>query len=94
MTLQEDRRNLFDRFTPVDVVRQVIGVGSVGMRVYLVLLEGRSGNDPLFLQVKQAAASVYQAHTRPSHHDKTERARPRPTDRSHRRWHGREAPGW
>ena len=45
-TLQEDRRHLFDRFTEADVVRQVVGVGSVGMRVYLVLLEGRSGSDP------------------------------------------------
>ncbi len=54
LTLQEDRRSLFDRFTVVDVVRQVVGVGSVGMRVYLVLLEGRTGADPLFLQVKQA----------------------------------------
>ncbi len=69
LTLQEDRRRLFDRFTLVDVVRQVVGVGSVGMRVYLVLLEGRSGDDPLFLQVKQAAASAYEAHIRPSCHD-------------------------
>jgi uncharacterized protein (DUF2252 family) len=60
---------LFDRFTVVDVVRQVVGVGSVGMRVYLVLLEGRSGDDPLFLQVKQAGASVYEAFTRPSQLD-------------------------
>ncbi len=42
LTLQEDRRSLFDRFTGVDVVRQVVGVGSVGMQVYLVLLEGRT----------------------------------------------------
>jgi uncharacterized protein (DUF2252 family) len=68
LTLQEDRRNLFDRFTEVDTVRQVVGVGSVGMRVYLVLLEGRSGADPLFLQVKQAGSSVYEAHTQPSRH--------------------------
>ena len=63
LTLQEDRRTLFDRFTEVDTVRQVVGVGSVGMRVYLVLLEGRSGSDPLFLQVKQAGPAVYEAHT-------------------------------
>ncbi|MGA7417183.1 MAG: DUF2252 domain-containing protein [Acidimicrobiales bacterium] len=69
LTLQEDRRRLFDRFTPVDVVRQVVGVGSVGMRVYLVLLEGRTGADPLFLQIKQAGPSVYEAHTRSSRHD-------------------------
>jgi uncharacterized protein (DUF2252 family) len=60
LSLQEDRRALFDRFTLVDVVRQVVGVGSVGMRVYLVLLEGRSGADPLFLQLKQAGPSVYE----------------------------------
>jgi uncharacterized protein (DUF2252 family) len=65
-TLQEDRRVLFDRFTVTDMVRQVVGVGSVGMRVYLVLLEGRSGADPLFLQLKQAGPSVYEAHARPS----------------------------
>jgi len=69
LTLQEDRRTLFDRFTEVDVVRQVVGVGSVGMRVYLVLMEGRSGADPLFLQAKQAVASVYEAHMQPSRYD-------------------------
>ncbi len=68
LTLQDDRRALFDRFTEADVVRQVVGVGSVGMRVYLVLLEGRSAADPLFLQVKQAGPSVYEAHTAPSIH--------------------------
>ena len=69
LTLQEDRRALFDRFAEADVVRQVVGVGSVGMRVYLVLFEGRSGDDPLFLQFKQAGPSVYAAHSRPSVHD-------------------------
>jgi uncharacterized protein (DUF2252 family) len=68
LTLADDRRFLFDRFTAVDMVRQVVGVGSVGMRVDLVLLEGRSGADPLFLQVKQAGPSVYEAHTQPSRH--------------------------
>jgi len=68
LTLAEDRQVLFDRFTAVDMVRQVVGVGSVGMRVYLVLFEGRSGADPLFLQVKQAGPSVYEAHTQPSRH--------------------------
>jgi uncharacterized protein (DUF2252 family) len=69
LTLQEDRRSLFDRFTEVDVVRQVVGVGSVGMQVYLILFEGRTGADPLFLQVKQAVSSVYEAYTQPSRHD-------------------------
>lgn len=68
MTLQEDRRHLFDRFTLVDLVRQVVGVGSVGMRVYLALFEGRSGDDPLFLQIKQAGPSVYASHLGPSQH--------------------------
>jgi uncharacterized protein (DUF2252 family) len=68
LTLQEDRRILFDRFTEVDAVRQVVGVGSVGMRVFLVLLEGRTGTDPLFLQVKQAGRSVYEDHAQPSLH--------------------------
>ena len=59
-SLQEDRRHLLDRFTPVDGVQQIVGVGSVGMRVYLVLLNGRHDNDPLFLQIKQAGPSVYE----------------------------------
>ena len=56
------RRHLLDRFRFCDAVRQVVGVGSVGMRVYLVLLEGRDGADPLFLQIKQAEPSVYEEH--------------------------------
>jgi uncharacterized protein (DUF2252 family) len=58
-SLPYERRYLLDRFTLVDLVRQVVGVGSVGMQVYLVLLEGRH-RDPLFLQVKQAGPSVYE----------------------------------
>ena len=65
-SLQDDHRTLFDRFTEVDTVRQVVGVRSVGMVVYLVLFEGRSGADPLFLQCKQAGSSVYEAHLRPA----------------------------
>jgi len=65
-SLQHDRRSLFDRFTLADAVRQVVGVGSVGMRVYLVLLEGRTGADPLFLQLKQAGPAVYEPYTQVS----------------------------
>ncbi len=68
LTLQPDRRRLFDRFTEADIVRQVVGVGSVGMQVYLVLFVGRSGTDPLFLQVKQAGPSVYESSERRSAH--------------------------
>ena len=67
-SLPEYRRHLLDRFSFVDAVRQVVGVGSVGMRVFLVLLEGRDGADPLFLQIKQAGPSVYEAHAGQSHH--------------------------
>ena len=73
-SLPEYRRHLLDRFSFVDATRQVVGVGSVGMRVILVLLEGRDGADPLFLQIKQADSSVYEAHCRPSsHHNHGER---------------------
>ena len=67
-SLSEDHQHLLDRFELVDVVRQVVGVGSVGMRVYLALLEGRSGDDPLFLQVKEATTSVYEPYLAPSSH--------------------------
>ena len=67
-SLPEYRRHLLDRFSFVDAARQVVGVGSVGMRVFLVLLEGRDGGDPLFLQIKQAGSSVYEAYCGPGHH--------------------------
>jgi len=67
-SLPEYRRYLLDRFSFVDAARQVVGVGSVGMRVFLVLLEGRDGTDPLFLQIKQAGPSVYEAYCGASRH--------------------------
>jgi uncharacterized protein (DUF2252 family) len=67
-SIPEYRRHLLDRFSFVDAARQVVGVGSVGMRVFLVLLEGRDDADPLFLQIKQAGCSVYEAYRGPSHH--------------------------
>jgi uncharacterized protein (DUF2252 family) len=57
-TLQDDRRHLLERFEFVDMARKVVGVGSVGTRAFIGLLEGRDGQDPLFLQVKEATASV------------------------------------
>jgi uncharacterized protein (DUF2252 family) len=57
-TLQADRRQLLERFRVVDMARKVVGVGSVGTRCYVVLLQGRDQQDPLFLQVKEATASV------------------------------------
>ena len=67
-SLPEYRRHLLDRFSFVDAAHQVVGVGSVGMRVFLVLLEGRDGADPLFLQIKQAGSSVYEAYRGSSRH--------------------------
>ena len=61
-TLPEDRRYLLERFTVVDVARKVVGVGSVGTRAFIVLLQGRDDQDPLFLQVKEASASVLEDH--------------------------------
>jgi uncharacterized protein (DUF2252 family) len=61
-TLQEDRRHLLERYRFVDAARKVVGVGSVGTRAYVVLLEGRDRDDPLFLQVKEAGASVLEGH--------------------------------
>ncbi|XVV09920.1 DUF2252 domain-containing protein [Actinoplanes sp. CA-131856] len=65
-SLPYERRSLLDRFTLVDAVRQVVGVGSVGMRVHLLLLQGRNGREPLFLQLKQAGPSVYEQFLGPS----------------------------
>ena len=61
-TLDGARRHLLERFQFVDAARKVVGVGSVGTRAYIVLLQGRDQQDPLFLQVKQAAASVLEDH--------------------------------
>ena len=61
-TLQEDRRHLLERFEVVDMARKVVGVGSVGTRAFIVLLQGRDEQDPLFLQVKEATASVLEDH--------------------------------
>jgi uncharacterized protein (DUF2252 family) len=61
-TLQEDRRHLLERFEVVDAARKVVGVGSVGTRAFIVLLQGRDQHDPLFLQIKEATASVLEAY--------------------------------
>jgi uncharacterized protein (DUF2252 family) len=61
-TLQDDRRHLLERFEVVDMARKVVGVGSVGTRAFIVLLQGRDTGDPLFLQVKEATKSVLEDH--------------------------------
>ena len=53
--LPGDRRHLLERFRFVDAARKVVGVGSVGTRAWVVLMVGNDDDDPLFLQVKEAA---------------------------------------
>ncbi len=61
-TLQDDRRRLLEHFEVIDFARKVVGVGSVGTRAFIVLLQGRDEHDPLFLQVKEATRSVLEAY--------------------------------
>ena len=65
-SLQTDRRLLLDRYRFVDLARKVVGVGSVGTRCWVALMMGRDDDDPLMLQVKEAEASVLEAHTEAS----------------------------
>ncbi len=61
-SLLPERRHFFARFTPIDVAFKVVGTGSVGLRDYVVYMEGNhpgSGIDPLFLQIKQESRSCY-----------------------------------
>jgi uncharacterized protein (DUF2252 family) len=61
-TLADNRRVLFDRFELVDIALKVVGVGSVGTRCMIVLFQGRDEDDPLFLQIKEAEAAVFEDH--------------------------------
>ena len=58
-TLLPERRHFLDQYVPVDVAFKVVGTGSVGLRDYLVYLEGNGENDPLFLQIKEEPGSAY-----------------------------------
>ena len=61
-TLQSDRRHLLEQYEFVELARKVVGVGSVGTRAWMALFLGRDDGDPLFLQIKQAQASVLEAY--------------------------------
>ncbi|MFJ3226806.1 DUF2252 domain-containing protein [Streptomyces sp. NPDC086783] len=61
-TLSEERRLLLDRYRFMDAARKVVGVGSVGVRCFVVLLAGRDEDDPLLLQLKEAGRSVLEEH--------------------------------
>jgi uncharacterized protein (DUF2252 family) len=65
-TLEFDRRVLLEEFELTDLAHKVVGVGSVGTRAWIALYLGRDGQDPLFLQVKEADPSVLEEHLGPS----------------------------
>jgi uncharacterized protein (DUF2252 family) len=65
-TLSPDRRRLVDSYRYVHAARKVVGVGSVGTRAWIVLLLGRDSDDPLFLQAKEAQASVLEPYVKES----------------------------
>ncbi|MDN0081150.1 DUF2252 domain-containing protein [Crenobacter sp. SG2305] len=66
-TLKEDRASLFDRFRCLDLAFKVVGVGSVGTRCLVALMED-DYEQPLFLQIKEARASVLERYTSKSKH--------------------------
>ncbi len=61
-TLQSDRRILLDHFSLTDLAHKVVGVGSVGLRAWVLLFEAGLGTESLLLQAKQAEASVLAAY--------------------------------
>ena len=65
-TLPDSIRRLLTRYKLVDFAIKVVGVGSVGTRCFIMLLEGEGSHDPLFLQIKEAASSVLEEHLPPS----------------------------
>jgi uncharacterized protein (DUF2252 family) len=65
-TLETDRRLLLEEYKFVDMAQKVVGVGSVGTRSWILLLMGKDERDPLFLQAKEAQASVLERFTKKS----------------------------
>ena len=61
-TMAESRREFLERYRFVDFALKVVGVGSVGTRCFMIVLEGRDEGDPLILQAKEATASVLEGH--------------------------------
>jgi uncharacterized protein (DUF2252 family) len=58
-TLLPERQHFFDLYRPLDVAFRVVGTGSVGLRDYVVYMEGNGSEDPLFLQIKEEPFSAY-----------------------------------
>jgi uncharacterized protein (DUF2252 family) len=65
-TLPGDRQHLLEGYEFQRIARKVVGVGSVGTRAWVVLLTGTGESDPLFLQAKEAEASVLEPYAGPS----------------------------
>lgn len=65
-TLQDDRQELLKRYEIIDMGHKVVGVGSVGLLAFVLLMRGRDDNDLMVLQLKQAQSSVLEAFTRKS----------------------------
>jgi uncharacterized protein (DUF2252 family) len=68
-SLPPDRRRLLDRYRHTHAARKVVGVGSVGTRAWVVLMLGGDGDDPLFIQAKEAERSVLEPFTAKSAYD-------------------------
>ncbi len=58
-SLLPERQHFFDLYRPLDVAFRVVGTGSVGLRDYVVYMEGNGSDDPLFLQIKEEPNSAY-----------------------------------
>lgn len=63
LSLADERKTLLKNYRITDVVRKVVGVGSVGTRCWVVFLTGNHSDDPLFLQIKEAQPSVLEPYT-------------------------------
>jgi len=68
-SLPPNRRSVLSRFSLADAALKVVGVGSVGTRCWVILLRDRDHDEPLFLQVKEATASVLEEHLPRSEYD-------------------------
>jgi hypothetical protein len=66
LSLPRERRYLIDQYSVADAARKAVGVGSVGTRCWIVVMEGNSKHDPLVLQIKQARHSVLEPYTEKS----------------------------
>ncbi|MBV9759426.1 MAG: DUF2252 domain-containing protein [Acidobacteriaceae bacterium] len=67
-SLAPERLHWFKFFRPLDVAFKIVGTGSVGLRDYVVLMQGNGSGDPLFLQVKQEVASAYAPYLKQPHY--------------------------